>query len=221
LLSWEPIYAEIATSADLGYTAGPWEYRPKGAADTVVAYGNFVSIWKKLPTGWKVAIDVGIGNPKPPKPKPALRMVTPTGTAANGVKVQANPQSGRASLMKADQDFSKAARKNGLTTAYLANFADDVLFFRDELAPMTGKEPVRTFLNHRNEEAAWNPMRAEVSNAGDLGYTYGAIEANRAGESEKTLSYYLRIWRRQADGNWKVVLDIENPAPLGSKKPKE
>jgi ketosteroid isomerase-like protein len=61
-LRWVPVVAEA--SGNLGYTFGKWELRFTGK-DTV-QYGNYVTIWKKLPGGkWKYILDGGNDTPKP------------------------------------------------------------------------------------------------------------------------------------------------------------
>ncbi|MGH9424802.1 MAG: YybH family protein, partial [Terriglobia bacterium] len=59
-LTWEPAFADVAQSGDLGYTTGPWEIRPTGPKDKPTAYGHFVSVWKRQTDGlWKVVVDLG------------------------------------------------------------------------------------------------------------------------------------------------------------------
>ena len=61
-LEWAPEVAEIASSGDLGYTAGPWRITPEGA-DKPVAFGHFFTIWRKDDSGnWKVLVDTGISH---------------------------------------------------------------------------------------------------------------------------------------------------------------
>ncbi|HDS01115.1 MAG TPA: nuclear transport factor 2 family protein, partial [candidate division Zixibacteria bacterium] len=67
ILSWEPFYAEIAESGELGYTLGKWIYT---VTDTLGMenedYGYYVTIWKKQPDGsWKYVFDTGITGPEP------------------------------------------------------------------------------------------------------------------------------------------------------------
>ena len=40
ILTWEPIFAEMAKSDDLGYTTGPWEFRKQSLSEQPVAYGH-------------------------------------------------------------------------------------------------------------------------------------------------------------------------------------
>ena len=51
------------------------------------------------------------------------------------------------------------------------------------------------------------PAKVVVSASGDLAYTIAAYEYHRAGEGETRTSegYNLVVWRKQADGRWKVV----------------
>lgn len=62
LLKWEPGAATVAESGDVGYTVGRWMSvgTTTAGADTILAEGNYVSIWEKDPVeGWRVAVDIG------------------------------------------------------------------------------------------------------------------------------------------------------------------
>src|SRR5262245_38326902 len=50
VLDWYPDYADISSSADFGYTTGPWRYSDTSEPGTVV-YGEFNSIWQKQSDG--------------------------------------------------------------------------------------------------------------------------------------------------------------------------
>lgn len=60
-LRWDPDTAVVAASGDLAYTLGHWESVIKtGAGDSVVARGNYVTLWHRQSDGtWKVAADIG------------------------------------------------------------------------------------------------------------------------------------------------------------------
>jgi len=60
LLSWEPDTADVAASADLGYAIGHWKLTPRSRTDSVLAHGNYVTIWKRQANGeWKAVVDIG------------------------------------------------------------------------------------------------------------------------------------------------------------------
>src|SRR5689334_4503287 len=72
LLSWEPVFADVSRAGDLGYTTGPWEFRPNGPDDQPVAFGQYFTIWKKQSGGdWKAVLDRGVATEKS-FPRPAL-----------------------------------------------------------------------------------------------------------------------------------------------------
>jgi len=54
----------------------------------------------------------------------------------------------------------------------------------------------------------WIADRADVSNGGDLGYSTGTYTATFCEITDR--GKYLTIWRKQADGSWKVIEDMFN-----------
>ena len=60
-LTWEPIFADIAASNDLGYTIGEWTYAVTDSTGVVSkSYGHYISVWKKQDDGsWKYVFDSG------------------------------------------------------------------------------------------------------------------------------------------------------------------
>jgi hypothetical protein len=61
---------------------------------------------------------------------------------------------------------------------------------------------------------AWEPVGAGVSEAGDLGYTYGRARGPEADPAADP-GGYLRIWRRDGETEWRLALDLADvpPAP--------
>src|ERR1051325_11237301 len=65
-LAWQPVFATISRSGELGVTTGPWELKNKKNDPVAIARGEFVSIWKQQPDhSWKVVFDCGIDHRAP------------------------------------------------------------------------------------------------------------------------------------------------------------
>jgi ketosteroid isomerase-like protein len=108
LLTWEPTFADLSASADMGYTTGPWEIRKeRNPADKPVAFGHFVSVWKKQPDGsWKVVIDTGIAHARPTS-APAFETPHEKRLASAGSVKRVNVEAEKGALLNADQEFSE------------------------------------------------------------------------------------------------------------------
>ena len=62
----------------------------------------------------------------------------------------------------------------------------------------------------------WTPVKAEMAASGDLGYTYGNYvytAKNKDGKLVANYGKYTSIWKKQKDGQWKVVVDMGNSSP--------
>ena len=60
----------------------------------------------------------------------------------------------------------------------------------------------------------WNTSRVEVSNSGDLAYETGKFvlkTVDKNGQPSTTNGKYVCVWKKQNDGKWKVIADIDNP----------
>ena len=70
-LKWEPTYAYVSSSNDLGYTYGTYEMKfddPDG--NQIVDNGKYMTVWKKDNDGsWKVAADMFNTNTQMPTSK--------------------------------------------------------------------------------------------------------------------------------------------------------
>ena len=62
----------------------------------------------------------------------------------------------------------------------------------------------------------WSPVHVDVSESGDLAYSFGNYEFRSIGKDGKPAvehDKYTTIWKKQKDGRWKVVLDMGNASP--------
>ncbi len=87
----------------------------------------------------------------------------------------------------------------------------------------TGSQAVRSlfegFYALPGMTISWQLADAQAAKSGDLGYSHGAYQLTFNDPKGKPITdhgKYATVWRKQADGSWKVVLDIFNsdlPAP--------
>ena len=210
-LAWRPIHAEIAASADLGYTTGPYEARRSAdAAET--GFGHYITVWKKQADGsWKAVVDGGTGTPTawagPEGSRVVPPAVLPGGTAAAHATA-------RAALLDADRAFNTLSGSRGVQIAYLANVTADVRLYRNGVQPAVGKDEAAALLGKKPLFASWEPQAGDLSRAGDFGYTYGTYQIRDGGPDQPARpATYLRLWRREPRRPWKVALEMVLPLP--------
>jgi ketosteroid isomerase-like protein len=92
--------------------------------------------------------------------------------------------------------------------AFAAFLADDAIFFGDDAA-LRGKQAVAAaWAGYFDGEApfSWEPEQVEVLDSGDLALTSGPVYDPRG----TRIATFNSIWRRQADGTWRIVFDKGN-----------
>lgn len=66
LLDWEPRGGYAGEAGDFAVTYGDWSYHPDGDPGSApAATGNYTSVWRQTPDGWRYVLDTGTVNSPP------------------------------------------------------------------------------------------------------------------------------------------------------------
>ena len=126
-------------------------------------------------------------------------------------------------IRDSDAQWSKMAGAHDLdgTVSY---YSDDASVLAPNAPIATGKEAIRAVwapLCAPDASVSWQANKVDVASSGDLAYSTGAYQLTLKGgqgKPETDRGKFLEVWKKQADGKWKVVADIFNsdfpmPAP--------
>lgn len=113
-------------------------------------------------------------------------------------------------LLATDRAFAAMSVAKGAHAAFLAYMADDVRLFEGGHPPIVGRKAVEAYYAKTpetpDEHLDWIPEEADASSDGTLGFTRGTW--TYTSKAAKLSGYYVTGWRRQADGQYKFILDI-------------
>ncbi len=209
-LGWEPTFADIAVAGDLGYTTGPWRLAPpQPALGASELHGHYITMWKRqADESWKVLLDIGIDYPQN-LPAATGKLASPRLDSATSHSGE--PDEERDALMELDRSM---ASYESFAAALEAIAAEDIRFYRVGFPPFIGRDETLDALSESDVQLVWNPMESGVASSLDLGYTYGTGRFVDDSSPAAQVSY-LRIWRRDDQGGWEIVLDAVIPAPAG------
>ena len=120
------------------------------------------------------------------------------------------------SLINAERTFAQTSKSKSTKEAFVSFLSDSGLIFRP--GPILGKK----FWQEAKEGSdllTWEPVFADISAGGDMGYTTGPWEyRNNRGDSTATATgYFVSVWKKES-GQWKVALDMGVSFPATSIK---
>ncbi|MBI4408233.1 MAG: DUF4440 domain-containing protein [Gemmatimonadetes bacterium] len=129
----------------------------------------------------------------------------------------------RAALRQADSAYSAAVQSKSLD-AIVALYTGDAVMYPPNGPTVSGIEGVRQYATNMLDTPglaiAFTPVDVQVSGTGAMGYTINHARVTVTDPTGTTVSEEIRdfhVWRQEADGRWKVVVDIWNsptpPAP--------
>jgi len=122
-------------------------------------------------------------------------------------------------LMEISRQWSKSASTDSIekTVSY---WADDAIVMSPGEPQLKGKEAIRAMVQESSKipgfKISWEPLSVEVSQSGDMAYM---VEQNQITVNDSLghpITQYnkgVTVWKKQADGSWKNVVDIFNSNP--------
>ena len=114
------------------------------------------------------------------------------------------------SLIEADITFSDMSKEKGMENAFIEFIDNEGLLLRPDHLPVKGADAI-DFLSQVDDTAytlSWVPEGAQIATSGDMGFTYGIYSLE--GEDTVFKGTYVTIWKKQADGKWKFVMNSIN-----------
>lgn len=152
-------------------------------------------------------------------------------TLSAGCGTSTNVEQQRSALLALDREWSQTTTD---LNKFLSYYAPDASVYPQGMPIATGSEAIRDAFTKMTSMPGfalqWSATKADVSASGDLGYTTGAYQMtanDAAGKPMAEKGKYVTVWKKQANGQWKVSDDIFNadappppPAPAVAPKSK-
>ncbi len=204
LLFWYPVYADISSSEDFGYTTGPFSYYNTHQDTVAVFSGYYSTIWGREANGeWKVLFDLGSG------------ISTDEGRAVLTSNIKLKPNKKKLSkanelenLLKVDRAYVETLRA-GNKSFDPSYFSAEGRIHRPRQLPIIGMEKIRLF-GEENQKFELAALNGKIASSCDMGYTYGKtkVTITKDGAERIVNLSYFRIWKKEDGVTWKIVLDV-------------
>ncbi|MDP3735954.1 MAG: nuclear transport factor 2 family protein [Hyphomonadaceae bacterium] len=135
---------------------------------------------------------------------------------AAGANTAAAAQASLESAMQADRDFAAVSKKDGPKAAFLQYMDKDGAFFQPG-AVVNGAEAVAAGFDGSPPDFGidWTPDGGHGSAGGDLAVTTGRYTISSGGQKIEQ-GRYVTVWRKDAAGALKAVMDLGVPDPAQS-----
>ena len=128
---------------------------------------------------------------------------------AGGCARSVNVEQEREAVMALDREWAQSTTDVEKFASYLA---PDATMYAPGAPAARGAAASRAQFEEMSKmpgfSVTWVADKADVAASGDIAFTTGTYEATVGGATDK--GKYVTIWKKQADGSWKVAEDIFN-----------
>ena len=122
-------------------------------------------------------------------------------------------------LMQVSREWSKSASTNDIDKI-VGYWADTAILLTAGQPILRGKSEIRAMVEESTKipgfKISWEPISASISESGDMGYLIERNQITEKDSSGGSITKYanvVTIWKKDANGTWKNVVDIGVDAP--------
>jgi ketosteroid isomerase-like protein len=119
-------------------------------------------------------------------------------------------------MREAEKNFAKASVMIGRNAAFAEYFAEESVLFTDKW--ITNGKQVSRERKPSPIVLKWEPEFMDISASRDFGISTGPWEVQEYRPNTVPLftGYFLTVWKKQATGEWKVILDGGSTTPVAT-----
>lgn len=209
LLTWEPKIADCSSTADLGFTTGP--YRVINLADSKdpIRNGSYFSVWQKQPDGMlRVIFDLGTPMAAVPVYPDRMKVQGPPSPAFVTMDLI---DRAKQVIKSGEEDISKSTPAE-LAKTYGLLYNKEVVIYHPGSPPLlSALEGRKWFEDNSLELKEWAIKDTKISISGDLGFVWGSYSGTQKGEPTK--GYFGHVWKCEIGKGWHIIADVMSVVP--------
>jgi ketosteroid isomerase-like protein len=123
-------------------------------------------------------------------------------------------------LLELEGRFAKAVETGG-GKVFGTWFADDAVTLNNGKPAVLGRTAIASQAqwDPKTYQLTWVPQGAQMGPSNDMGFTWGHYEGHskdKNGQPVVISGRYFTVWKKLADGTWKVALDASADEPPGA-----
>lgn len=118
-----------------------------------------------------------------------------------------------AAIRANDADFARAAAAKDIDKC-VSLYMDDAVIFSPGTPAVIGKDNIHKFFERMlaapTMQFSFSDVTVDVARSGDLAEDRGAVQVTTTDKKGKPVtdsSQYVLVWKKQADGSWRVAAD--------------
>jgi ketosteroid isomerase-like protein len=124
---------------------------------------------------------------------------------------------GQLTLIELEGKFCQAVAEGG-GKAFASWFADDAVTLNNGKPATLGRGAIAASATWSPKEytLTWVAQGAQMGPSNDMGFTWGHYEGrstDKNGQPIVTTGRYITVWKKLADGSWKVAMDASADEP--------
>lgn len=134
-------------------------------------------------------------------------------TSCQSVDGKKDTETWKQEILETEADFEKMVEEKGIPYAFRFYADNDAVLLRNNKLIKGKKAISESYGDRMNSDSirlTWEPDFVEVSQSGDMAYTYGEYIytiIDSTGKETSSEGIFHTVWKRQENGSWKYVWD--------------